>query len=515
LNVGVWDVHGGRDFIHLDVPLLPQSLKSAGYATGMMGKWHNGVTSGYWPWQRGFDEAFVAELYVHTDNRLLHNGAVLPSQGPTSARLTDHALKFMAESDAIGKPFFTYVSFLEPHEPWVAPAALVRKYEKKGLSKSLATVYAMVDQMDSQIGRLLAFTDDPKRREDTVVMFFSDNGPWWKSANGLSTPIGGADWTKRQPSKLKGNKGEVSDNGIRSQLLVRYGSRFPARAESALMDVTDVMPTLLDLAGAPAAPGVEGKSLRPVLSASGARAENGVYFYAKHSVRMNGAELPWGRAFDKHDLVFSQQILAAREARYKLVRDYSGGFALFNVLADPGEKQNVYGQPGVRAAQERLEAALSSWFSGVLENPKSYGVARQQVGFGGEAKSALLARAPASVSGSIQVESWTTKGYSSAGDALSLALSVRTPGTYLVSLLYTAGTATEARFSVAAAGQTLSLSSHELTPKPEGGLLRADVGEVTFSKEGAETLTLRVDSVSGGALFERLDQITLARTSAP
>ena len=89
LRTGVSHVHGGKDFIHLEETLLPEALKENGYVTGMWGKWHSGKTAGYFPWQRGFDEAYMAQLYKHENSRGYLNGELVEHQKWASEVITD------------------------------------------------------------------------------------------------------------------------------------------------------------------------------------------------------------------------------------------------------------------------------------------------------------------------------------------------------------------------------------------------------------------------------------------
>ena len=95
LKTGVTHVHGGKDFLHLSETTLAERLKEAGYKTGMWGKWHSGKTKGYFPWERGFDEAYMAGLYQFTNNKGLFNGKLKQHSGWTTEILTDFALDFI------------------------------------------------------------------------------------------------------------------------------------------------------------------------------------------------------------------------------------------------------------------------------------------------------------------------------------------------------------------------------------------------------------------------------------
>lgn len=119
-RTGVSGVHGGRDFMRLEEVLILQVLADHGYATGIWGKWHAGKTAGYLPWDRGFDEGYYAELYVNENSYGYTREGLVKHNKWVSEVITDHAIDFI-DRQREEKPFFAYLSFLAPHEPWEAP----------------------------------------------------------------------------------------------------------------------------------------------------------------------------------------------------------------------------------------------------------------------------------------------------------------------------------------------------------------------------------------------------------
>jgi arylsulfatase A-like enzyme len=219
LRTGVWGVHGGTDFMNLDELTIAEVLKEAGYETGMWGKWHSGKTDGYYPWDRGFDEAYYAQLYRYRDNEGLLNGKPHTLKGWTCERLTDMAIEFIQKER--DQPFFAYLPYLTPHGIWDAPPEEIEYYTKKGLSKEFATLAGMISFMDKNIQRLLTAVDDQGLRENTIILFMSDNGPI--SGHGKKRWI--TEEEKRQrnaPLNLRGGKGTLWQNGIRSPLFIRW-----------------------------------------------------------------------------------------------------------------------------------------------------------------------------------------------------------------------------------------------------------------------------------------------------
>ncbi|WP_157884353.1 sulfatase-like hydrolase/transferase, partial [Paraglaciecola hydrolytica] len=246
-RTGVSGVHGGRDYLNRDETLLPQMLKQQGYATATWGKWHLGKSPGYMPWERGFDEAYYAELYQHQANTGWLNGVRVEHQAWVSQVITDYAIEFIQDKSSQKQPFFAYLSFLAPHEPWLAPEEFVEPYLAQGMRPAMANLYAMVSEMDYHIGRLLSYLEQTGLNNNTIVIFMSDNGPWWDSSNlGALTK---QEWQSRNPSQLKGNKGQTWQNGVKSPLFVRLANTKKQHSVTRYVEVTDILPTILALTG--------------------------------------------------------------------------------------------------------------------------------------------------------------------------------------------------------------------------------------------------------------------------
>jgi len=208
-KTGVSGVHGGRDYMHLSEKILPEILKRKGYKSGMWGKWHTGKSEGYFPWDRGFDEAYYAELYRHANSFGFFNGDKVEHNEWVSKVVTDYALAFMEKNKA--QPFLAYVSYLAPHEPWLAPKKYTQPFLEKGMRPATANLYGMISEMDFHIGRLMDYLETSGLIENTIVIFLSDNGPWWDSSN--FGAMKKDEWIARNPTKMNGNKGQSWQNG--------------------------------------------------------------------------------------------------------------------------------------------------------------------------------------------------------------------------------------------------------------------------------------------------------------
>lgn len=201
---------------------------------------HNGKTDGYHPWDRGFDEACKPDLYDYWDNAATCNGQSQWAAGWTIERFTDWSINFI-ERYANKQDFLMYFPLMTPHlgktwygesEYWHAPEGNVNKYRQKGFSDATSRLYGMIDFMDYNIGRIMWRLNDLGIADNTVVMFFSDNGAIGKSL------VPSWEWDRRNADSLKGNKGEVYENGIKSPFFVRWNYKFgPAVVDKAIVQV--------------------------------------------------------------------------------------------------------------------------------------------------------------------------------------------------------------------------------------------------------------------------------------
>jgi arylsulfatase A-like enzyme len=344
--------------------LMPESFKAAGYQTGMVGKWHLGHTlEPQTPNARGFDDFFghlhtQVSYYAHTTSGghdLQHNGSSVRREG---AYLTDvhgeEAARFIEQRDP-SKPFFLYVPFLAPHSPMEAPRELIRKYADRPVHalsegnplrasisndqlKQVQQVYAaMVDSMDQAIGRILSTLDEQGIADDTIVLFFSDNG--------------GFEGFGASNAPLRGEKMTVFEGGLRVPAAIRWPARIEAGSEShQLISVMDVFPTLAAAAGVESAnrKPLDGRSVWPLVpSAEFAGRDGDVFFVAEQPTAT-----PYFYAVirDRWKLV---QIL--HEDLYTKRVEHR----LFDIAADPGETRDLASEHPERV--EALASHIASW----------------------------------------------------------------------------------------------------------------------------------------------------------
>ena len=329
--------------IHRDETTIADALAAGGYVTGLIGKWHTGSGVDYHPLRRGFAEF---EGFFGSDP-VGYNKYPFDVQGRlvevTDKYLTDdlstRAVEFVRRHR--DRPFFLHLAHYAPHRPLEAPPAAVAAYEAKGYPRYQATIYAMIEIMDRGIGELLDELQRLGLRENTIVLFTSDNGP---------DPIPGA----RFNAGLRGMKYEVLEGGIRVPLAVSWPGVFAPGSRQAVVHFTDFFPTLLELAGvARPAKGrpLDGVSFVPVLRGVVDRLDVPRYWQ-------------WNRAEPNYT-----HNAALREGPWKLVRpfvtradpkgDSTARAMLYHLPTDPGETIDVSAQHPERLA--RMQAALAKW----------------------------------------------------------------------------------------------------------------------------------------------------------
>ena len=241
---GVYSTSQGGERIDLDETLFPEYFKSNGYSTAIFGKWHNGQQHPYHPTSRGFDE-FLGYCSGHLGNyfdaELEHNGRFVNTSGYLTDVLTDNAISFMKKSNK--NPFFIFLSMNTPHSPMQVPDQWWKKFENMSINESLSeydlnhtrAAYAMIENIDWNIGRIISSLKELKLKDNTVVVFLGDNGP-----NG-----------KRWNDDLKGIKGSTDEGGVKSPLIIYSPNKVAAKKVLQLSGSIDIAPTLLDLAGIP------------------------------------------------------------------------------------------------------------------------------------------------------------------------------------------------------------------------------------------------------------------------
>ncbi|MBM3892434.1 MAG: arylsulfatase, partial [Verrucomicrobia bacterium] len=257
-RTGVCDVFGKATQMDPAETTLAEVLRSAGYATGIFGKWHLGDDAERRPNAQGFDEALSfpgAAMRQYFNPDLFHNGERKKFNGYCMDIFTDAAIEFVKKNRA--KPFFVYLPTNLIHTPLQVDEELAAPYLAIGLGPQTSKVYGMLKSMDANFGRLRATLRELGLEDNTLLLFTSDNGPCSGSAP-----------TNRFMAGLHGLKGTVYENGIRVPCFTRWpaGFRSPAKVTRLTAHI-DVMPTVLEACGVAAPEGIklDGSSLLPLL----------------------------------------------------------------------------------------------------------------------------------------------------------------------------------------------------------------------------------------------------------
>ncbi len=313
LNTGVLSVSKGLETMDTEETTLGELFKTNGYKTGIFGKWHNGQHYPNRPNDQGFDE-FLGFCAGHLSNyfnaTLEQNNKEVKTKGYITDVLTNAALSFMSKNkDA---PFFCYIPFNAPHSPHQVPDRYFNKYKAKGLEDELASIYGMVDNMDENVGRILAYLKNNHLEENTIVLFLSDNGPNGVRYNGV----------------MKGIKGSVHEGGVRVPFFISWNKHIKAGQTVATpIAHIDIYPTLLNLcklkpiAGRP----IAGTNLAPMIL------DDSVSFNENRPIytHVNFMEVP-------------TEMYAGgfRNRNYRFVYEKDKP-QLYDLLLDPGEKTDL------------------------------------------------------------------------------------------------------------------------------------------------------------------------------
>jgi arylsulfatase A-like enzyme len=339
----------------LDEITLAEALQQAGYCTGFFGKWHLGGP-GFYPEQQGFQVNLGGCELGHPPSYFSPYKIPTLPDGPAGEyltdRLTDEAIKFV--HDCGNKPFLLYLAHYAVHNPQQAKSALIEEYrtkvktlppssrpeflpEGKTSARQIQNqpVYAaMIQSLDESIGRLMQTLADLHLDQNTIVIFFSDNG-------GLSTAEGSP--TSNVP--LRGGKGWPYEGGVREPLLVRWpGVTKPGTVCSTPVISTDFYPTLLDIAQLPLRPTqhLDGISLVPLLR-RGSLPDRPLFWHYPHYSNQGAG-----------------QNGAMRSGNFKLVEWFEEDRAeLFDLKHDPGEQHDLSSEQRDKTAN--LREQLHQW----------------------------------------------------------------------------------------------------------------------------------------------------------
>jgi arylsulfatase A-like enzyme len=352
-----------RERLTLHAITIAQLLKSAGYTTGISGKWHLGDEPDRWPDKRGFDEMFIhggggigqsypgscgdAPYNKYFDPVILHNGRFERTQGYCTDVFFRQSQTWI-ESVNGKQPFFAYITPNAAHEPLEVPDEYFRRYRGK-VPDAVAKFYGMIENIDENIGRLLSRLKELGINDNTLVIFVTDNG----TATGAQVFNAG----------MRGSKNSPYQGGTRVPSFWRWPAGIKGGVDcNALAAHIDVFATLAEVSGAKLTDSVrqqvEGRSLLPLLK--NPHAEWGDRLLVTHIGR-------WPRGEATNSKYAGCSI---RDRQYTLVNNSE----LYDLQHDAGEKHNVItDHPDV---VKKLRAAYDDWWQSVLpklENENAVG----------------------------------------------------------------------------------------------------------------------------------------------
>jgi arylsulfatase A-like enzyme len=410
---GVRGVSTGQERLNTDEKTFADAFRAAGYATGYFGKWHNGSQWPYHPSARGFDEYYgftSGHWGEYFDPPLEHNGRPVRGKGYIADDLTTRGIEFIERNRE--KPFVCYIAFNTPHSPWAVPDEYWQRFKDKPITQRATDAarekidetrcaLAMMENLDANVSRVLQRLDALNLSTNTIVIYFSDNGP------------NGARWN----GGMKGVKGTTDEGGLRSVCFIRWpgGGIRPGATVREIAGAIDLLPTLCALTGVKRVGDwpLDGRDLSPLLL---------------RSRRGNEADWP-----DR--ILFSHQNgnVSARSQRYRL--DARG--ALFDMLDDPAQTKNIaQEQPEIAA---RMAKAVAEWRAEVT--PKGKDSRPYPVGYAEFPRTPLPAR-DGIPHGAVKRSAGAPNcsyfvNWASLDDKITWDIEVNTTGTYDVEILYT------------------------------------------------------------------------------
>ena len=308
---------------------LPQALKEAGYSTALVGKWHLGhAKREYWPRQRGFDYHYgplIGEIdyfthEMHGQRDWYRNNQPLKEKGYVTTLLGQDAVRLIRQHDP-KKPLFMYLAFTAPHTPYQAPQDYLDRY-KQVADPSRRAYSAMVSAMDDQIGNLVHALEARGMRDNTIIVFHSDNGGV-KSAL-LAGQIETKGALPADNGIFRDGKGSLYEGGTRVVSFVNWPGKVKPAAVDQPMHVVDMFPTLAKLAGAKSDGGLplDGMDVWPTISE--------------------------GQPSPRKEVVYNIEMFrgAVRQGDWKLFwrTTLPSRIELYNLATDPSEKSNLAGQ---------------------------------------------------------------------------------------------------------------------------------------------------------------------------
>ncbi len=334
---GVYSTSEGGERMNLDEVTLAEVFKKAGYATGAFGKWHSGMQYPYHPNAKGFEEFYgycSGHWGDYFDAPLEHNGKIVQGKGFLTDDLTNKAMAFMEKHKK--RPFLLYVPFNTPHSPMQVPDVWWSKFKDMSLEMTVPgedpnftrAALAMCENLDWNVGRIMQKLKQLNLEDNTIVIYFSDNGP-----NAI-----------RWNGGMKSTKGSTDEGGVRSPLIMQYPKVIEAGSKiTQIAGAIDLLPTLTDLVGIKheSKKPLDGLSLKPLLT--------------KTTQQWN----------DRLLFSYWNERVSVRTQQYRL--DHQN--KLFDMTTDPDQKTDI--SMNNLEVTNQLKSAANDWKLAVLVGNKN------------------------------------------------------------------------------------------------------------------------------------------------
>jgi arylsulfatase A len=360
---------------------LAEILSENGYRTGIFGKWHLGDNCPMRPTDQGFQEALVHKGggigqdagppgNTYFDPILEHNNTSKKYQGYCDDIFTDAALDYIdTKSD---QPFFVYLTTNLPHFPLQVPDKRADRFRKLGLHEDNALTYGMIENIDDNVGRILAKIKKLGIEDNTIIIFLSDNGPRDRRSKNDVYP-------GRWVNNLRGTKTSVYDCGIRVPFMVKWPNRLRKGNKVKTMGtVIDILPTILDVCDIPLGRNIniDGKSLLPLWKGNQTYLDDRPFFVQMHYGPTVFKYMHFAVRTQKYKLVSPHDdphhiLYQPTDSELKVVLD---NLELYDIEKDTSERINL-----AKKHPEIVENLLSQyedWFDDVTEERDSKGIQR-------------------------------------------------------------------------------------------------------------------------------------------
>ncbi len=363
-RTGVWHTIMGRSLMSPDELTLAEALATGGYRTGMFGKWHLGDNYPCRPQDQGYEQTwhhggggitqtpdwwgndYFDDTYVN------EHGEPQAFEGYCTNVWFDTALGFIEQHKDGDDPFFCYLATNAPHGPFFVDKKYSQPYTDAGVPDPMAKFYGMITNIDENMGRLVKQLDEWQLRENTILIFMSDNGTAAgvarrKASGGRQSPVGSDapnQWTGFNAG-MRGQKGSEYEGGHRVPCFIRWpaGDLSGGRNVSQLTAHIDLLPTVLDLCNVdkPDGPPLDGISLVSILNGDTDALRNRTLLV--HSQRLEHVE-KWRKS-------------AVMTERWRLIN----GKGLFDIQNDPSQQWDIASDhPQV---VDKLNSAYEDWWT--------------------------------------------------------------------------------------------------------------------------------------------------------